>query len=233
MYTPGDTIIVKPGEKIPTDGVVVQGESSVNEALLTGESKPVTKKRNDSVIGGSINGDGSLTVRVEKVGNKTVVSQMIELVKAAKESKPQVQRLADRAATFLTFTAIVVGMGTFAYWFFINPQGAVFAATLAISVVVITCPHALGLAIPTVTTITSSIASKNGMLIQDMKALEIARNINYIVFDKTGTLTKGNFSVTNIIPKGNATVEEILSLASSVEMHSQHSVAATFFFCLT
>ena len=215
----GDLVLVRPGEKIPIDGIVVDGASSVNEGMITGESRPIEKKPGDKVIGGTINNDGALTVKVTKTGSETAVSQIMELIKAAQATKPPVQKLADKAANWLTVTAIVVGSGTFIYWFFVNPQGAVFAATLAISVVVITCPHALGLAIPTVTTVTSALAAKNGILIRDMAGLETARKLNYLIFDKTGTLTEGNFVVTKFTDK------EILRLAAALEIYSQHPIA--------
>ena len=222
----GDLVIVKPGEKIPVDGVVLDGESSVNESMITGESRPVEKKKGDKVIGGSINNDGSLTVEVTKTGSETAIAQIMELIRAAQSSKPKVQELADRAANILTLTAITFGLGTFLYWFFINPSGAIFAATLAVSVVVIACPHALGLAIPTVTTITSTLGAKNGILIKDMRGLEIARKIDYIVFDKTGTLTKGEFGVVEVISnKRQVTSNKLLEVAAAVETHSQHSIA--------
>lgn len=221
----GDYVLVRPGEKIPIDGEVVQGESSVNEAMITGESKPVVKKEGDVVIGGSINNDGSLVVRVNKTGAETAVSQIMKLIRQAQETKPKVQNLADKAANWLTIIAIVVGTGTFFYWLLINPQGAIFASTLAITVIVITCPHALGLAIPTVTTITTSLAAKNGILIRDMRGLEIAKNLDYVVFDKTGTLTKGQFGVAEILAFKGLAEKDILKLAASVELHSQHSIA--------
>ena len=221
----GDMVLVRPGEKIPVDGQVMEGDSSVNEGMITGESKPVEKKKGDMVIGGTINNDGSLTVRVTKTGSQTALSQIMELIRQAQETKPAVQKLADRAANWLTIVAVVVGSLTFVYWFFINPQGAIFAATLAITVVVITCPHALGLAIPTVTTTASSLAAKNGILIRDMAGLEIARRIDYIVLDKTGTLTEGRFAVSSVEVFDSGTPEEILKLAASVEVLSQHSIA--------
>ncbi len=220
-----DLILVKPGEKIPADGVVVRGNSSVSEAMITGESKPVEKRKKDQVIGGTINNDGALTIKVTKTGSESALFQIIELVRQAQETKPAVQMLADRAANWLTIIAIVAGSGTFIYWFFINPQGAIFAATLAITVIVITCPHALGLAIPTVTTIASSLAAKNGILIRDMKGLEIARKLDYVVLDKTGTLTKGEFGVTKVVEFTDASESEILRLAASIETNSEHSIA--------
>ena len=223
----GDIVLVKPGEKIPIDGEVLDGNSSVNEGMITGESRPVEKNVGDGVIGGTINNDGSLTIKVTKTGSETAVSQIMKLIREAQETKPAVQKLADKAANVLTFTAVLVGSGTFIYWFFVNPQGAIFAATLAITVVVIACPHALGLAIPTVTTITSAIAARNGILIRDMRGLEIARRLNYVVLDKTGTLTKGEFGVSKFLVADKSKVGEgqLLALAAAVEVHSQHSIA--------
>jgi P-type Cu2+ transporter len=218
----GDVVLVKPGERIPVDGVVVYGESSVNESMLTGESVPVNKKKDSEVIGGTINGDGSLTIKVTKTGSETALSQIMELVKQAQESKPNVQKLADKAASYLTFTALTIGIGTFLFWFFLTGQGAVFAATLAISVIVIACPHALGLAIPVVTTITTSLAAKNGILIKDMRALEISRKLDYVVLDKTGTLTEGKFGVRDIVTLNNISQNELIKLAASIEHYSQH-----------
>jgi Cu2+-exporting ATPase len=218
----GDIILIRPGEKIPTDARVIDGESFVNESMITGESAPVPKKKGDAVIGGTINTDGSLTAKITKTGEETVLSQMMELVRQAQGTKPPVQRLADRAASFLTFTALTVGIGTFLFWTFAGSQGAIFAGTAAIAVIVIACPHALGLAIPTVTIITTSIAARNGILIRDMKAIEIARKIDCVVFDKTGTLTLGRHGVTKVIPLGTNKEEDVLKLAASVEYYSQH-----------
>ncbi|MBI2019202.1 cadmium-translocating P-type ATPase [Candidatus Daviesbacteria bacterium] len=232
-----DVVLVKPGEKIPVDGIVIDGESSVNESMVTGESRPIGKKKGDKVIGGTINQDGSLTIEVAKTGADTAVSQIMKLVREAQASKPNVQHLADKAANVLTFAAIIAGGGAFLFWFFIEPRGAVFAATLAVSAIVVACPHALGLAIPTVTTITSMLGAKNGILIKDMKGLEIARKISYVVFDKTGTLTKGEFGVVDVIlnevknlkiksrDSSLITQNDILKLAAAVEVQSQHSIA--------
>jgi Cu2+-exporting ATPase len=223
----GDLVLVKPGEKIPADGMVVEGRSSVNEALITGESRPVSKAIDSEVIGGTINGDGSLTIKVTKTGKDSALSQIITLVSQAQQTKPSVQNLADRAANWLTIIAIVAGTLTFSYWYFATANGIIFAATLAITVIVITCPHALGLAIPTVTTITSSLAAKNGILIRDMKGLEMAKDVDYVVFDKTGTLTQGNFGVSKIITsqQSQVTKRKLVSLAAAVEQHSEHSIA--------
>ena len=221
----GDKVIIKPGEKVPVDGKIIEGESSVNEAMITGESKPVFKKMGDEVVGGTINNDGALTVEITKVGAESALAQITNLIKQAQTTKPSVQRLADKAANVLTLTAITVGTGTFLYWSLIDPQGAIFAATLAITVIVIACPHALGLAIPTVTTITTQVAARVGILIKDIKALEISRRLNWVVFDKTGTLTKGEFGVDKIIPTAGQTPDEVLRVAASVDTLSQHSIA--------
>jgi Cu2+-exporting ATPase len=221
----GDLVLVKPGEKIPADGIVLRGGSSVNESMVTGESRPITKKKGDEVIGGTINHDGSLTINVTKIGSGSALSQIMNLVSQAQRTKPSVQKLADRAANWLTIIAIVIGSATFIYWVFINPIGAVAASTFAITVIVITCPHALGLAIPTVTTITTSLAAKNGILIRSMKGLEIARKLDYVVFDKTGTLTKGKFGVSKVIPFGGLKEKDILKIAAAVEVHSEHPIA--------
>lgn len=223
----GDKILVKPGEKIPIDGLVISGESSVNESMLTGESAPVMKKAEDKVIGGTINNDGSLTVEVVKTGQETAIVRIMELIRQAQESKPSVQKLADRGAFLLTIVAVLVGVSTFIFWSFLTPQGVVFAATLAVSVIVVACPHALGLAIPTVTTITSTLAARNGILIKDMKGIEVIRKVNYVVFDKTGTLTKGEFGVDEILTSKNSKLnkEDVLKIAAAVEIHSQHPIA--------
>lgn len=221
----GDLILVRPGEKVPIDGLVVEGESSVNESMLTGESVPVNKKRGSEVIGGTINSDGSLTIKVNKTGEETAISQIMELIRQAQGTKPNVQKLADKAASWLTFTALTVGIGTFLFWFFGSTQGPVFAGTLAISVIVIACPHALGLAIPTVTTITTALAAKNGILIKDMRALEIARKLDYVVLDKTGTLTEGKFGVIDILTFSKISKDEVIKQAASIEHYSQHPIA--------
>lgn len=228
----GDKVLVKPGEKIPIDGIVLDGESSVNESMITGESRPIGKKKGDKVIGGTINQDGSLTIEVAKTGADTAVSQIMKLISEAQASKPNVQHLADRAAGILFYVAVIAGFTSFFFWFFISPQGAVFASTVAVAAIVVACPHALGLAIPTVTTITSTLGAKNGILIKDMKGLEIARKISYVVFDKTGTLTRGEFGVTDIKINQKSSAgwriknqNDLLEFAAAVEIHSQHSIA--------
>jgi len=221
----GDMVLVKPGEKIPIDGEVIEGTSNVNEALITGESKPVSKTKNSQVIGGTINIDGSLRVKITKTGQETALAQIINLVKTAQESKPRSQKLADRAAHYLTLTAIVIGLLTFIYWSAVAGQGILFALTLTITVIVITCPHALGLAIPTVTIISTTLAAKNGILVKDMRGVELARQLDYIIFDKTGTLTKGEFGVSDIIELNNLNRKEILAQAAGLSIHSEHFIS--------
>ncbi|MCH7773270.1 MAG: cadmium-translocating P-type ATPase [Bacteroidetes bacterium] len=221
-----DKILVKPGEKIPADGVVVDGQSSVNEAMLTGESKPVMKKAEDKVIGGAVNGEGSLEVIVEKTGKDSFLSQVIELVKEAQDSKSKTQDLANRAAFWLTIIAILGGTITLIYWLFIGNQDFAFALERMVTVMVITCPHALGLAVPLVVAVSTAISASNGLLIRDRTAFESARNIDAIIFDKTGTLTKGEFGITDIISFDNSiSDEEIVKYAASVEKHSEHPIA--------
>jgi len=221
----GDLLLVRPGEKIPIDGIVEDGSSSVNESMISGESSPVNKTKGDTVIGGTINGEGSIKIRVNKTGKETALSQIINLVKAAQASKPRSQKLADRAAHYLTLIAIIVGIGTFVFWGLIMNEPVVFALTLAITVVVIACPHALGLAIPTVTTISTTLAAKSGMLIKNAEATESARLLDMVVFDKTGTLTKGKFGVTDVIPLNGWSEDEILSKAAALEINSEHVIA--------
>jgi Cu2+-exporting ATPase len=221
----GDLLLVRPGEKVPMDGRVVEGQSSVNEAMITGESKPVSQKAGEEVIGGTLNGEGALRIRVEKTGEETALAQIINLVKEAQASKPPVQRLADRAAHWLTIIAVVVALGTFLFWFFISTQSAVFALTLAVTVLVIACPHALGLAIPVVTTISTSLGARNGMLIRNAQATETARRLDAVIFDKTGTLTRGEFGVTDVVPLGDWDEETLLRLVAAVEVNSEHTIA--------
>ena len=230
----GDKVLIKPGEKVPVDGTVVEGTSSVNESMLTGESKPVTKKPGNDVIGGSINGEAAFIVSVEKTGKDTYLNQVVELVRAAQESKSKTQDLANRAAMYLTITALTVGAITFILWILIGQQ-LVFALERAVTVMVITCPHALGLAIPLVVAVSTSIAAKSGLLIRDRQAFERARNLQAIIFDKTGTLTEGRFGVTDVVSlsgEGNGTGEDgrdnekILSLVASLEASSEHPIAA-------
>jgi Cu2+-exporting ATPase len=221
----GNIILIKPGEKIPADGVVVKGKSFVDEAMLTGESKPVKKSKNDKVIAGSINGSAALYVKVEGVGDQSYLSKVINLVKQAQESKSKTQRLADVAAMWLTIIAITTGVGTFIYWLIFGDNLA-FSIERMATVMVIACPHALGLAIPLVTAVSTSLSAKNGLLIRNKTAFENSRKITTVVFDKTGTLTEGNFGIEEIkILSKDYDVKKVLALAASLEQSSEHPIA--------
>jgi len=223
---PGAVVLIKPGEKVPVDGIVVEGESSVNESMLTGESRPVLKSQGAVVIGGAINGDGSLKIRVEKTGKDSFLSQIIKLVKEAQESKSRTQNLADRAAVVLTLIALIGGALTFFVWTIIMSKDIAFALERTVTVMVITCPHALGLAVPLVIAVSTAISAKNGLLIRNRAAFEQARNLQAIIFDKTGTLTKGEFGVADIIRfTPDMTEKDILKYAASIEAHSEHPIA--------
>ncbi|MGD6851725.1 MAG: copper-translocating P-type ATPase [Candidatus Bathyarchaeia archaeon] len=217
----GNVVLVRPGEKIPSDGTVVDGESYVNESLLTGESKPVHKKVSDKVIGGAVNGEGALRVRVERTGKETYLMQVVNLVKEAQQSKSHTQDLANRAAALLFYIAITAGLVTFAVWAVIG--SAQFALTRGVTVLVIACPHALGLAIPLVVALSTSITAKNGILIRNRKSFEDARAVDAVVFDKTGTLTLGQFGVTDVAAYIDR--EELLAYTAAVEQNSEHVIA--------
>ncbi|MDZ7692381.1 MAG: heavy metal translocating P-type ATPase [Balneolaceae bacterium] len=222
----GMKVLVKPGEKIPADGVVLDGKSSVNESLMTGESKPVSKKQGDEVIGGSINGEGSLTIEVNRTGEDSFLSQVINLVRQAQESKSRTQDLANRAAFWLTIIALGAGALTFFAWTFFTTENFVFALERTVTVMVIACPHALGLAVPLVVAVSTSLAAQNGFLIRNRTAFEEARNLGAIIFDKTGTLTHGEFGVTDVLTfNGFDDKEQLLSLAGSLEQNSEHPIA--------
>ncbi len=222
--TPGDRVLVRPGEKVPVDGVVVEGATSVNEAMLTGESRPVEKQPGDEVIGGAISGEGSIVIEVQKTGAETYLARVIDLVRKAQESRSRTQDLADRAAFFLVVIALSVGAVTFAVWFVLG-AGAGFAVERAATVMVITCPHALGLAIPLVVAVSTALAAQSGFLIRDRSAFERAKDLQAVVFDKTGTLTLGRFGVTDILTFGGATEDDVIRRAASVEAHSEHPIA--------
>lgn len=220
----GDIVRIRPGSKVPADGVIVDGESDINESIITGESKPISKKAGAEVIAGSINGDGGLTVRVNKIGDATFLAGIMRLVAEAQASKSRLQMLSDRAALYLTGIAIVAGTATFAAWLFAG-AGVVFAVERLVAILVITCPHALGLAIPLVASISTTMAARNGLLIRNRLSLEAARTITTVLFDKTGTLTKGEFGVTDIIPAFSVREKEVLAMAGSVNLQSEHPLA--------
>lgn len=222
----GDRVLVKPGEKVPADGDVIAGESSVNEAMLTGESRPVPKGPGAKVIGGSVNGEGSLSVDIKKTGRESYLAQVIELVRQAQESRSRTQDLSNRAALWLTLIAIGVGSLTLFVWLAFSDRGLAFALERMVAVMVITCPHALGLAVPLVVAVSTAISARNGLLIRDRVAFERARNIQAVIFDKTGTLTEGRFGVTDTLTFGGGPDgPEILRYAASLEAHSEHPIA--------
>jgi Cu2+-exporting ATPase len=225
----GDRLLVKPGEKIPADGRILEGSSSVNEAMLTGESKPVEKVEGDEVIGGAVNGEGAIQIAVERTGDEGFLSQVITLVRQAQESKSKTQDLANRAAVWLTGIALIGGALTLTGWMLFADQPMAFAVERMVTVMVITCPHALGLAVPLVVAVSTAIAAKNGLLIRDRAAFESARNLDAILFDKTGTLTKGEFGVTETMVFAAAPddmdEDRLLALAASLEAQSEHPIA--------
>ncbi len=220
-----DKVVVRPGEKIPVDGEVVDGESHVNQSMVSGESKPVKKKKGDKIIGGTINGKGSLTVLVKDVGEEAYLNKVINMVRDAQGKKSKTQNLADRIAFWLTIIALSVGFGTLGTWLIIG-RPFVFALERMATVMVITCPHALGLAVPLVVAISTSVSARNGLLIRNRTAFENSRKISLLAFDKTGTLTKGNFGVTRYASlQKNIDDDEILKLAGALEAKSEHPLA--------
>ena len=223
---PGDRILVKASEKVPADGTVVDGRSAVNQAALTGESVPVEKGAGDELIAGSVNGSGALTVEVTKTGADAYLNQVVTLVREAQASKSKTQDLANRAAFYLTVTAITVGALTFAAWLLFTGEPLAFAIERAVTVMVIACPHALGLAIPLVVAVSTAISARNGLLIRDRTAFEAARNLQAVIFDKTGTLTEGRFGITDTLVFDQALTEaELLGFAAAVEALSEHPIA--------
>ena len=222
----GDRVLVRPGEKVPADGEVTEGETSVNESMLTGESKPVTKKPGAPVIGGAINGEGAITVEVKKTGKDSFLSQVIDLVKEAQQSKSRTQDLADRAALVLVIIALAGGGITFFVWQVLVGASVDFGLERAITVMIIACPHALGLAIPLVVAISTALGAQNGLLVRNRAAFEQARNIQAIILDKTGTLTEGRFGVTDVITFTDEVNEQsLLDYASALEGRSEHPIA--------
>jgi Cu2+-exporting ATPase len=215
--------MVKSGEKVPTDARVVEGFSSLNESMLTGESVPVEKTVGMQVIGGSVNGNGVLTVEVERLGDETYLAQVIKTVQDAQAQKSKTQGLAERAAGWLFYIAVAAGIITFVYWF--STGNAAFALERMVTVLVIACPHALGLAVPLVNAVSTSIAARNGLLIRNRSQFEEARNTNRIVFDKTGTLTMGEFGITEIVTQPGISEEALLRIAGSLESQSDHPIA--------
>ncbi|OFW56086.1 MAG: copper-translocating P-type ATPase [Actinobacteria bacterium RBG_16_64_13] len=220
----GDIVLIRPGESVPADGIVQKGTSAVNEAMLTGESRPVEKREGDEVIAATINGEGSLRVRVTGTGDKTKLSGIIRLVSDAQRSKSRAQHLADRAAQLLTGAAIVAGVITLIVWQFLGAP-IDFSVVRVVTVLVIACPHALGLAVPLVVAISTTLGARNGLLVRDRRGLEEARRVDTVVFDKTGTLTLGEFRVVEMAVAEAVSEEEALRIAAGVESESEHPIA--------
>lgn len=221
----GNFILIKPGEKIPADGIIEDGESYLNESMLTGESVPVQKLTGQEVIAGSVNGNGSLKIKVTHSGEDSYLSKVITLVKNAQDAKSNTQLLADKAARWLTIIALIAGIATFAFWL-ADGKNLAFAMERMVTVIVICCPHALGLAVPLVVAKSTSLSAQHGLLIKNRTAFENARKITTIVFDKTGTLTIGKFEVSKIVASHNDLNEkEVLRLASALEQKSEHPIA--------
>lgn len=220
-----DIILIKPGEKIAADGTISEGDSYVNESLLTGESKPVQKIKDDKVIAGSLNGNGSLKIKVAHGAKDSYLSQVVKLVQDAQKSKSKTQLLADKAAQWLTLIAIVAGVATFLYWYFDGKELA-FAIERMVTVIVICCPHALGLAVPLVVAKSTALSAQHGLLIKNRTAFENSRKITTLVFDKTGTLTIGKFEVSKIVSlQKDLSEKDLIRLASALEQSSEHPIA--------
>ncbi len=221
---PGDRVLVKPGERVPTDGQIVKGSSSFNESMLTGESRPVDKGVGQEAVGGAVNGEGAVTLDVQKTGDQTYLSQVIALVRQAQDTRSRTQDLANRAALWLTYIALSVGSATFVAWYALG-FGFEMAIERMVTVMVITCPHALGLAVPLVVAVSTRLTAQNGLLIRDRGAFERARNLDAVLFDKTGTLTEGRFGVFQVIALADVPEDDVLGWAAALESQSQHPIA--------
>ncbi|WP_156917630.1 heavy metal translocating P-type ATPase [Salinarimonas rosea] len=221
---PGDRVLVRPGAKVPTDGVVVEGRTSLDESMLTGESKPVERSEGEVVIGGAVNGEGAITIEIRKTGDETYLAQVIEMVRRAQESRSRSQNLADRGANILTYSALVVGIATLVVWIGVGAPYE-FAIARMVTVMVIACPHALGLAVPLVVAVSTRLSATSGLLIRDRASFERARNLDVVVFDKTGTLTEGRFGVSDVIPLGALPADAVLGWAAALESQSEHPIA--------
>lgn len=218
----GDELLVRPGARVPVDGRVIEGESRVDESMLTGESQAVKKTVGSDVVAGTINGSGALTIEAQKIGNETALAGIMKLVRDAQTSKSQAQLLADKVAAWLTYVALGLALVTAITWMLVG-ESSEFVLERVVTVLVIACPHALGLAIPLVTAISTTLAARNGLLVRERRALEAARTIDVVLFDKTGTLTQGKQGVTDIVATGDTS--ELLALAAAVEKQSEHSIA--------
>ncbi len=220
----GQRVLVRPGEKVPADGRILEGESEIDESMITGESAPVARGPNRSVVGGSVNGAGALAVEVTRTGEDSYLSQVVRLVEETGASESRAQGLADKAAFLLTVIAIVIGGGTLVAWLLLGARFA-FALERMVTVMVIACPHALGLAAPLVVAMITALSARNGLLIRERIPFENARNVDTVVFDKTGTLTRGRFGVTDIVSFGDWSRDELLGKAATIEQNSEHMIA--------
>jgi len=221
---PGDLVLVRPGESVPVDGVVRRGGSAVNESMLTGESKPVRKEEGDEVIAGTLNGEGSLRIEVTGTGDDTRLSGIMRLVSEAQDSKSRAQHLADRAARLLTGVALAAGVLTLVVWQLVGAP-IDFSIIRTVTVLVIACPHALGLAVPLVVAISTTLGAQNGLLVRDRRGLEEARDLDVVIFDKTGTLTLGEFRVVSLATGEGWSEEDALRVAAAIEAESEHPIA--------
>jgi Cu2+-exporting ATPase len=219
----GDIVLVRPGARVPADGAVVEGSADVDESMITGESRPVSKGPDSKVIAGTVASGGSLRVRITAVGEQTALSGIMRLVAAAQASGSRTQALADRAAGILFYVAVASGAITFLYWWLSGDQEHALIRTA--TVLIIACPHALGLAIPLVIAISTSIGAQNGLLVKDRLALERARNLDIVIFDKTGTLTRGSPALSGVVVAPDSNESDLLTLAAAVEANSEHSLA--------
>ncbi|MFC3165766.1 copper-translocating P-type ATPase [Ciceribacter thiooxidans] len=220
----GDRVLVRPGAKVPTDGVIIKGRTSLDESMLTGESKPVERTEGDEVIGGAVNGEGAITIEIRTTGSETYLAQVIEMVRRAQESRSRSQNLADTGANILTYTAIATGTVTLVVWLSLGAPFE-FAIARAVTVLVIACPHALGLAVPLVVAVSTRLSATTGLLIRDRASFERARNLDAVIFDKTGTLTEGRFGVSEVIPLGKTSTDDVLAWAAAIESQSEHPIA--------
>src|SRR4051812_24186034 len=221
----GDIVLIRPGRRAPADGMVREGTSSVDESMLTGESRPVDKKAGDKVVAATVNMSGSLRVEVTATGDKTALAGIMRLVEQAQTSRSRAQAVADRAAFMLTIVALLTGIVTLVVWLVLLPGNPAFAVERMVTVLVIACPHALGLAVPLVIAISTTLGAHAGLLVRDRRGLEEARRINAVVFDKTGTLTRGEFGVANVTTTDALVSDEALRLAAALERDSEHTIA--------
>ncbi len=220
----GDRVLVRPGTKVPTDGVIMEGRTNLDESMLTGESKPVGRSAGEEVIGGAVNGEGAITIEIRKTGSETYLAQVIEMVRQAQETRSRSQNLADIGANILTYTALVTGTITLVVWLMVGAP-VEFAIARAVTVLVIACPHALGLAVPLVVAVSTWLSATSGLLIRDRASFERARSLDAVIFDKTGTLTEGRFGVSDVIPLAELSADEVLGWAAALESQSEHPIA--------